>query len=142
MRWARPLLAYLAAAVVTTWPLVLHPSALLGAPSGPGDPFLNLWILGWDLQAIVSHPASIFNGQVFNANIFYPAAGTLAYSDHLLLQSVLLAPIYAATHDVVICYNVLLIASLAASAMAMHLFVRSIAGTEGGAYLAGLAWGF
>jgi len=142
MRWARPLLAYLTAAVVTTWPLVLHPSALLGAPSGPGDPFLNLWILGWDLQAIISHPTSIFTGQVFNANIFYPASGTLAYSDHLLLQSVLLAPIYAATHDVVLCYNVLLVASLVASAMAMHVFVRSIAGTEGGAYLAGLAWGF
>ena len=44
-----PLFAYLAAAVVTTWPLAIHPGSLLGAPSGPGDPFLNLWILGWDM---------------------------------------------------------------------------------------------
>ena len=141
-RWFRPLLAYLAAAVVTTWPLVLHPASLLGAPSGPGDPFLNLWILGWDMQAVIGNPASLLDGRVFNANIFHPAAGTLAYSDHLLLQSVLLAPLYAITHDVVLCYNVLLIASLVASAMAMHLFVRGVVGTEGGAYLAGLAWGF
>ena len=142
MRWLRPLLAYLAAAVVTTWPLAIHPTSLLGAPSGPGDPFLNLWILGWDMQAVIGHPISILNGAVFNANIFHPAAGTLAYSDHLLLQSALLAPLYAITRDVVLCYNVLLIASLVASALAMHLFVRSAIGTEGGAYLAGLAWGF
>jgi hypothetical protein len=142
MRWLRPLLAYLAAAIVTTWPLVLHPHALLGAPSGPGDPYLNLWILGWGMPAVLSHPWSLFNGAVFNANIFHPATGTLAYSDHLLLQGVLLAPLYAITHDVVLCYNVLLIASLVASALAMHLFVRSVIGSEPGAYLAGLAWGF
>jgi hypothetical protein len=136
------MLAYLAAAAVTTWPLVIHPRALLGAPSGPGDPYLNLWILGWGMQAVLSNPAALFTGAVFNANIFHPAPGTLAYSDHLLLQSVLLAPFYAVTHDVVLCYNILLIASLVASALAMHLFVRAVIGTEAGAYVAGLAWGF
>ena len=138
----RPYLTYLAAAVVTTWPLVLHPRSLLGATTGPGDPFLNLWILGWGMQTVLSNPAALFNGGVFSANIFYPASGTLAYSDHLLLQSVLLSPLYAITHDVVLCYNVLLLASLVASALAMHLLVRSIVGSEAGAYLAGLAWGF
>src|SRR5438552_17401345 len=141
-RWLWPLLAYLTAVVVTTWPLVIHPRALLGASSGAGDPYLNLWILGWGMQAVLTNPLSIVNGAVFNANMFYPASGTLAYSDHLLLQSVLLAPLYAITHDVVLCYNVLLIASLVASALAMHLFVRSAVSTEIGAYLGGLAWGF
>jgi Protein of unknown function (DUF3108) len=137
-----PLLVYLVAAIVTTWPLVLHPEGLLAAPVGPGDPYLNLWILGWGMQAVLGDPASIVNGRVFDANIFHPATGTLAYSDHLLLQSIVLAPLYAATGNVVLCYNVLLIASLIASALAMHLFVRSVVGTTGGAYLAGLAWGF
>ena len=141
-RFLVPLLAYCVAAVVTTWPLVLHPRALLGATSGPGDPYLNLWILGWDMQTLLSNPASVFNGAIFNANIFYPATGTLAFSDHLLLQSLLLAPLYSITHDVVLCYNVLLVASLIASAVAMHLFVRSAVGTDAGAYLAGFAWGF
>jgi len=141
-RFLVPLLAYGVAAVLTTWPLVLYPRALLGATSGPGDPYLNLWILGWDMQTLLSKPAAVFNGAIFNANIFYPATGTLAFSDHLLLQSLLLAPLYAITHDVVLCYNVLLVASLVASALAMHLFVRSAVGTEPGAYLAGAAWGF
>ena len=77
-RWLWPLLAYLTAAVVATWPLLLHPRALLGAPSGAGDPYLNLWILGWGMQAILSNPASVFTGAVFDANMFYPATGTLA----------------------------------------------------------------
>lgn len=138
----RPLLVYVAAAVAATWPLAVHPTSLLGAPVGPGDPYLNLWILGWGMQAAIGDPASVVTGRVFDANIFHPAPGTLAYSDHLLLQSVVLAPLYALTGNVVLCYNVLLLASLVGSALAMHAFVRSVVGSTGGAYLAGLAWGF
>lgn len=136
------MLVYAAFAVVTTWPLVLHPSSLVGAPVGPGDPFLYLWVLGWGMHAVLHDPISLLNGTVFNANIFYPAAGTLSYSDHLLLQSVVLSPMYAITGDVTLCYNVLLFLSLVASAVAMYAFVCEVTGSEGGAYLAGFAWGF
>lgn len=143
MPWlVRPLLVYVVAAAVMTWPLVLHPSSLIGAPVGPGDPFLYLWTLGWGMHAVLHDPMSLVTGAVFNANIFHPAAGTLSFSDHLLLQSVLLSPLYAITGDVTLCYNVLLLASLVASALAMHAFVREVVGTSGGAYLAGLVWGF
>jgi uncharacterized protein DUF3108 len=143
VQWiARPSLVYLACAVVTTWPLALHLSSLIGAPVGPGDPFLYLWVLGWGMHAVLHDPLSLLNGSVFNGNIFHPAAGTLSFSDHLLLQSVALSPIYAVTGDVTLCYNVLLIASLVASALAMHAFVREVVGSSGGAYIAGLMWGF
>ncbi|MEQ1757454.1 MAG: DUF3108 domain-containing protein [Vicinamibacterales bacterium] len=138
----RALLIYSGAAVLTTWPLAWHPTTLLGAPVGPGDPFLNLWALGWGLHTVVTEPFAILTGAVFNANIFHPATGTLAYSDHLLLQSVALSPLYALTGDVVLCYNVLLLLSLALSALAMHAYVRTAVGVESAAYLAGLAWGF
>ena len=138
----RPLLIYAAAAIISTWPLALHPLTLLGAPVGPGDPYLNLWILGWGLQAWASDPLSVLSGRVFDANIFHPAAGTLAYSDHMLLQSAVLTPLYALTGSVVLCYNALFIGSLVASALAMHLFVSRVVGTSGGAYVAGLVWGF
>lgn len=138
----RPLLVYAAAAVAFTWPLALQPASLLGAPVGPGDPYLNLWILGWGMQAWLSDPLSVLSGRAFDANIFHPAAGTLAYSDHMLLQSGALAPLYALTGSAVVCYNALLLASLVLSALAMHLFVSRVVGTTGGAYLAGLAWGF
>lgn len=143
-RWsaALPLVAYAVAAVLSTWPLAGHLTDRLAAPVGPGDPYLNLWILGWGLQTVVSDPAAVLTGSVFNANIFHPAPGTLAYSDHLLLQSTVLAPLFAATGNVVLCYNVLFLLSLVASAWAMHVCARALAGSEGGAYLAGLAWGF
>ncbi len=134
--------AYAAAAVAYTWPLARHLTSRLAAPVGPGDPFLNLWILGWGMQTVLRAPMDVLTGRVFNANIFYPAESTLAYSDHMLLQSVVLAPLYALTGDVVLCYNVLLIASLALSGFAMHVFVREVVGSTGGAYLAGLAWAF
>ena len=47
------------------------------------------------------------------------------------------------THDnLVLCYNVLLLGLLAASAFAMHLLVRALAGSETAAYVAGLIFGF
>ena len=138
----RAVLIYTAAAVVYTWPLVLNPTSRLAAPVGPGDPFLYLWVFGWVMGTILRNPLDVLNGRVFNANIFHPAESTLAYSDHMILQSVVLTPIYAATGDVVLCYNVLLVASMVLSGAAMHAFVRTVTGSIPGAYLAGLAWAF
>jgi hypothetical protein len=76
-RHALPLLLFLAVATLLTWPLILAPGTTLGALHGPGDPYLNLWILGWDLRAISTSPWSLLNGAVFDANIFHPARQTL-----------------------------------------------------------------
>ena len=79
-----------------TWPLATQLTTRLGALEGAGDPYLNLWILGWGMQAWLSDPMGVLSGRVFDANIFIPAAGTLTYSDHLLLQSLVMSPLYAA----------------------------------------------
>ena len=131
---------YLVAALVLTWPLASHLTSHLGAVEGAGDPYLNLWILGWGMKAWLSDPVSVLNGSVFNANIFHPAAGTLTYSDHLLLQSLALSPLYAVTGNLALCYNVLLVASLTLSGLAMHVLARSVTGSERAAVIAGLAW--
>ena len=60
-------------AVAATWPLAWRPRALLGAPQGEGDPYLNLFTLGWDLQQLFAAPSSWLNGRVFEAPIFHPA---------------------------------------------------------------------
>ncbi len=133
---------YALVACVFTWPLVLHPHALFGAMDPTGDPSLYLWTLGWDLHTLESHPAWLLTGRVFNAGIFSPAPLTLAYSDHLLLQAVALWPVYAVTHDLIFCYNVLLIGSLAAAALAMHVLARALTGSEAAACVAGLIFGF
>ena len=92
------------------------------------------------MKAWLSDPMSVLNGSVFNANIFHPSAGTLTYSDHLLLQSLAMSPLYAVTGNLALCYNVLLIASLTLSGLAMHVLARSVTGSERAAVIAGLAW--
>jgi hypothetical protein len=133
---------YLPLTIAFTWPLVLHPASRLTAPITVGDPYLNLWILGWDLRVLTIHPLAFVTGGVFNANIFYPATNTLAYSDNFLIQALAVWPLYAVTHQLVLCYNALLFVSLLASAIAMHLLVREVSGSRWGALMAGLVWGF
>jgi hypothetical protein len=140
--WLVPTAIYLAGALVLTWPLAAQFTTHLGAVEGAGDPFLNLWILGWGMETWLADPVRVLNGRVFDANIFHPAAGTLTFSDHLLLQSLVVAPVYALTGNLALCYNLVLVGSLALSGLAMHLLARSVTGSDRGAYIAGLAWAF
>lgn len=138
-----PAVLYLVVTLALTWPAAVSLTSHLVAPVGPGDPYLNLWVLGWDLRILFSDPIAFLDGRVFDAPIFHPAKQTLAYSDHLLPQALLVAPLYALSgQNVVLCYNVLLLGSLWASALAMYAFVRSVTGQTAGALLAGLVWGF
>jgi hypothetical protein len=138
--WIGATIVYLGAACLLTWPLATALTTHLGALEGEGDPYLNVWILGWGLHAWKHDPSSIFNGRVFDANIFHPSPGSMTFSDHLLLQSLVLSPIYALTNDVVLCYNLLLLISLAASGLAMHALIRGVTGSTAAGFVAGLAW--
>jgi hypothetical protein len=142
VRRLTPPFIFSAVAVLVTWPLTIELTSRLGALQGPGDPFLNLWVLGWDLRTISTHPAWLLTGRVFDANIFYPSSQALAYSDHQLLQSLAVWPIYAITHNITLCYNAVLILSLILSAWAMYAFARVVTGSRIAAFGAGLAWGF
>ena len=142
LRRLLPLAWYVLLAVVFTWPLARDPFGQLGALHGPGDPYLNLWILGWDLDTLSRAPADAITGRIFDAPIFHPARQTLAYSDHFVVVAALAWPLYAITHSPVFTYNAILVLSLLASALAMHLFAREVTGSRWGALVAGTAWGF
>ncbi|HTV00201.1 MAG TPA: DUF3108 domain-containing protein, partial [Luteitalea sp.] len=136
------LAGYVVVALVATWPLILHPRALLGAPQGAGDPYLNLFTLGWDLRQLFDAPSTWLSGAVFDAPIFHPARQALAFTDHLLLQALLVSPVYAIWRDPVLCYNLLFIASLAASAWAMWWYLDQVLDDSLGPIVGGLVWGF
>jgi hypothetical protein len=145
MPWARrllPLAWYTLLAVAFTWPLIRDPFGQLAALHGPGDPYLNLWILGWDLDTISRAPADALTGRIFDAQIFHPARQTLTYSDHFVVVAAMAWPIYAITGSAVFTYNAVLVLSLLASALAMHLFAREVTGSRWGALVAGTVWGF
>lgn len=98
----RPVLLSLAAfvllAVLHTWPM---PSAPRHWSRVEGDGALNVWAAGWVGHTLVHAPS-----RLFDANIFYPEKRTLAFSEAMLVQGAIAAPIMAFDGDAVLAYNV------------------------------------
>ena len=80
-----------------------------------GDARLIIWTLAWDNHALMDGVRSLFD-----ANIFYPARNALAYSEHLFGISVFTLPIYAATRNPVLAYNIVWLLSYALAALTAH----------------------
>jgi len=110
-------------ALAHTWPLVTAPASLSRTDSADG--LLNQWILGWVAHGLATQPLSIFH-----ANIFFPEPRTLAFSEHLFVQSLFSAPVFWAGGSPVLAYNVTLWIGLALSVPVVAL--------EMGGHLTGL----
>jgi hypothetical protein len=86
----------------------------LGSAVYQGDAQLIVWTLAWANHALLD------GMPLFDANIFYPAAASLQYNEHLIGISLFTLPIYAATRNPVLAYNVVWILSFVLNALAMH----------------------
>ena len=139
-RCALAVAVYVAAAVGLTWPLATRLGTHLGAPEGPGDPYLNLWVMGWGLRSWVSDPLGTLTGRAFDAPIFHPATLTLTYTDHQLPQSLLMVPVWLTTGSLPLTYNLTLLLGLVASGLSMYVLARLVSGSTAAALLAGLIW--
>jgi hypothetical protein len=140
--WGVAGVLYLAYAVIYTWPLALHPLSKLPFAPASDTPLLSFWTLGWNLDAIGRSPAALLTGRIFDANIFFPTPYALAYTDPMLLQAVFAWPLYAASGNLVACFNAVLFVSLIAGALAMFAYARALTGSDRAALVAGLCWGF
>ncbi len=131
---------YAAAAVATTWPLAAGLTRFV--PGDLGDPVFNCWILLWTAGTVVRVLHGDFSalGQYWNGNIFYPTRLTLAFSEHLTPQMLQMLPIYLATGNILLCYNLLLLSTMVLSGLGMYLFVRDLTDEPVAAFLAGLAF--
>src|SRR4051812_1690683 len=129
-------------AIVFTWPLVL--GLTRDIPWDLGDSLLNCWILEWDahhLLRFLSGDVSAMRG-FWNANIFYPEPLTLAYSEHLFAQAVQIVPVYALTHNIILCYNLLFLSTFVLSGLGMFLLVRESTGSHRAGLVAGMIYAF
>jgi F5/8 type C domain len=127
-------LAYLALTIAYSWPLPIR--LLHGVAHDPGDPLLNAWILWWTTKAVP------LTAHWWNAPIFYPAPGTLAFSEHLLGLAPLAAPLIALTHNVLFGYNVTLLASFVLCALGAYFLGYTLTQRHDAAFLSGLAYAF
>ncbi len=112
-----------------TWPLAPN---LTRAVADPGDPYINVWALDWDWYATQHQPL-----RLFEANAFYPAKHSLAFSDHIYGIALLLFPLRAAGVDALTAHNAGMLLGFAFSGFAAFLLGRRISGSA----LAGIAAG-
>jgi hypothetical protein len=133
---------YTIAALILTWPLAR--GITRDVAWDLGDSVLNMWILSWDceqLRGIVGGHYSHLR-HFFDANIFYPAPLTLAYSEHLVPQALQILPIYALTGNPILCYNLLFLSTFVLSGLGMFLFARELTGSVAAAFIGGLLFAF
>jgi hypothetical protein len=115
------------------------PSSLAPTERVPdlGDPLHLGWVMAWDAHAVVRQPWALFD-----SNSFHPYPRSLAFADHLLPEALMVAPVFWATGNAVLGYNVAVGLALATSALALFLLARAIGLGAAAAFLAGLVYAF
>lgn len=98
--------------LVMMWPFMNLRA--LGSASYEGDARLILWTLAWDNHAVLDRVP------IFDANIYYPAVSALGYNDPLIGISLFTLPIYAATRNPVLAYNLVWLVTPLLNLLAMH----------------------
>ena len=134
--------AYALLTLALTWPLPI--GLARDVPMDLADPLLNSWIVGWGAEHVrrfASGDWAAFAG-FWNANIFHPAPLTLTYSEHLFAQALQAAPVYAATGDVILCYNLLFLSTFVLSGIGLFLLLRDVTGDAGAAFAGGVMFAF
>lgn len=127
-------LAYVVLTLAYCWPLPMHLAT--GVIHDPYDPLLNTWILWWGTKAVP------LTQHWWNAPIFFPSPGTLAFSEHLLGLWPIAAPLTALSRQPLLGYNVALVATYPLSALGAHFLSYTLTRRHDASFLAGLAFAF
>jgi hypothetical protein len=133
--YALVLLFFFLAAVIFTWPLLLHVHN--GVLGGHGDPLLNTWILSWNAKTLFSQP-----GQLYQGNIIYPSRDVGAYSEIMLTLSVMAAPVIWIFRNPILAYNFLVFFGFVFSAFGCYLLIKELTGSRWGGLAGGLFFAF
>ncbi len=138
-RWPSLLVvpAFLALAIVMTWPLVREIAHHVPTVAGQPDALLQGFILNWDLRTLVTHPLD-----VLNLPIYHPERNALTYTDMHFGEALVAAPAAALTRNPAVAYNSVVFFACVASAWAMYRLVRLFGISRAGAFVCGLLFAF
>jgi hypothetical protein len=117
-----------------TWPL-LSPAAKV-LPDND-DAYFSVWRLAWFAHQLPRDP-----WHLFDANIFHPATGTLAFSDAMLLVSAIGAAAIWLGVGAATVHNLLLGAAFVSSMWFAFLLVRDLTRSAAAAWIAAIILGF
>lgn len=132
---AASLALFIALAAIETWPLASDPAHL--SRNDNGDTVLNEWTLAW-----VAHQAPRAPLNLYQANIFYPERDTLAYSESMIVQAAMAAPLLWLGASPVLAYNLVLLAGFALTGWAVTLVMVRWTADWVAALIAGILAGF
>ena len=140
-QWARArpavlaLSAFIVLTLLETWPLVTDVAHL--SRTDNADAVLLDWVLAW-----VAHQAPRAPLHLFDANAFYPHRNTLAFSEAMIVQSAMAAPIIWAGGSPVFAFNLVTLAGFVLSGWAMYLVVARWTGSQFAGLTAGIIYAF
>lgn len=104
--------------------------AHLGTALHVGDGRTQAWVLAWVAHALTT------GASIFDANMFYPTHESLAHTDHMVALGLLATPLWVATSNAILVFNVLQLCGPALTSFAGFLLFRRWTG-DGLASLAG-----
>jgi hypothetical protein len=122
-------------AVAMTFPLAFELGRVARVDTGDGQ--WSIWVVNWVARTLVADPL-----HVFDANIFYPHRGTLAYSETNLVTGALAIPAYWATRNPYFAHNFVLLLSFVLAAAGGYYLARHLTGSRSAAAVAALLFAF
>ena len=128
------ILAGVALAILTSWPLLLHLSSRISPDLG--DPVRTAWQIAWVGHALLHNPSGLFD-----SNAFYPHPLSLAFSDSLLGYGPS-AFFGSGTVAALVRYNLLFLFAWSLCFVGAYLLARELGLRRLGASAAGIAFAY
>lgn len=120
--------------IVMLWPLPLH---MADAFVSHVDPLLNTWIFDWDTYQLFKDPFHLFD-----ANIFFPLKNTLAFSEHMIVLSLIAFPVSLVSGNPILGYNFVQLLAYVLCGFAVYLLVYYLTNSRIAGILAGVIFAF
>jgi hypothetical protein len=121
--------------LAVTWPLAWRLGSIARTDNADGQ--FAIWNVAWVARTLVLDPLN-----VFNANIFYPNTGTLAYSEANLGAGFLAIPVYWATGSPYAALNFVVLLSFVLNGTAAYCLCRHLTGDRAAAWIAAIGFAF
>jgi hypothetical protein len=121
--------------VALTWPLVPRIDRVGRVNTDDGR--WSLWVVAWVADALIVNPRGLYD-----ANIFYPARNTLAYSEANLGAGLMATPAWAFTGNPFLAHNTVVVAGFVLSVAGAYYLVRYLSASREAAAIAGVLFAF
>lgn len=121
--------------VYFTWPMAARLGGVGRLELGDGQ--FSVWNVAW-----VAHALTTPGVNLFDANIFHPHPGTLAYSEPNLGAGALAVPAWLLTGNPYAAHNSAVLIALALSVIGMYLLVRHLTGSPEASLVAAIVFAY